>query len=440
MPPMPNLKTLAISLFRLVFGWYLLLAILVTCVQLGLEYASIKRTVATDLLALGRSFAPGVADTMWTYDKPLLDSLVKGIAQTAIITGVKVENSKGEIVSADGHIPGKDEKVSEGMLAPFQMHEVTLWSVALSKSHDKRELGKMTLYSDRIVVIERVRYSFLVILVNSLIKATGLWLIFYWAITRRLSRPLKEIARAIDALEVKTDEAEPTLLDYPYHDEIGRLVASLNDMRTRLAASHRELEKKVAERTRELSKANRRLEALSTTDGLTGIANRRRFDEVLAIEWNRAMRIQEPVALLMLDVDLFKMYNDCYGHQAGDESLRTVANILEANSRRSSDLSARYGGEEFVLIATNTNAARATRLAESICNAIESLGMPHADSPFGKLTVSIGVAVIVPENGLQAEELVQRADSALYRAKHLGRNRVVLAPENLEGGFPNPGN
>jgi diguanylate cyclase (GGDEF)-like protein len=427
MKPMPNLKTLAGRLFKLVFGWYLLLAILVTAIQLGLEYASIKQTIADDLVALGRSFAPGISDTVWTYDKPLLNSLVKGIAQTAIITGVKIEGSNGEIVSADGHIPDTHEEISHGLLAPFQMHEVALWSVALSENHGKRALGKMTLYSDRIVVLERIKYSFLVILVNSMIKAAGLWLIFYWAITWRLSRPLQELSNAVDALNIKADEDDPVLLDYPYNDEIGMLVASLNDMRIRLSASHRELEQRVAERTQELEAANHRLEALSTTDGLTGIANRRRFDEVLANEWNRALRVQEPVALLMLDVDLFKKYNDHYGHQAGDECLRSVAKIFEANSRRSSDLAARYGGEEFALIAANTDATRAVRLAMAICNSIESLGLPHVDSPFGKVTVSIGVAVITPENAEQAEVLVHQADDALYLAKNQGRNRVVLA-------------
>jgi diguanylate cyclase (GGDEF)-like protein len=362
----------------------------------------------------------------------LLDSLAHGIAQSAIITGVKIQNSSGDIVSADGRIPDPNQKVSSGLLAPFQMNEITLWSVSLSESHGRRVLGKMTLYSDRSVVLERIKYSFLVILVNSLIKAAGLWLIFYWAITWRLSRPLQEIANAIDTLSIKIDQDDPVLLNYPYRDEIGTLVASLNDMRTRLAASHRELEQKVAERTRELRKANRRLEALSTTDGLTGIANRRRFDEALANEWNRALRIHEPVALLMLDVDLFKKYNDHYGHQAGDECLRSVAKIFEANSRRSSDLAARYGGEEFALIATNTDAARAMRLAEAICNSIESLGMPHADSSYEKVTVSIGVAVIIPDNTLQAESLVHQADEALYHAKHQGRNRVALAQASTE--------
>lgn len=187
-----------------------------------------------------------------------------------------------------------------------------------------------------------------------------------------------------------------------------------------------ELAKQVAERTGELEALNRRLEALSTTDGLTGIANRRRLDDWLSSEWMRALRVQRPLALLMLDVDLFKSYNDHYGHQAGDECLRSVARIIDSCSRRSSDLAARYGGEEFVLIAADTDATSAEHLAEVVRQSIELLGFPHAGSPIGKITVSIGVSVIVPEEGQEPEVLIRMADEALYLAKSQGRNRVLV--------------
>ena len=187
-----------------------------------------------------------------------------------------------------------------------------------------------------------------------------------------------------------------------------------------------ELAKQVAERTGELEALNCRLEALSTTDGLTGIANRRRLDDRLSNEWMRALRVEHPLALLMLDVDLFKSYNDYYGHQAGDECLRSVARIIDSCSRRSSDLAARYGGEEFVLIAADTDAASAEHLADVVRQSIELLGFPHAGSPFGKVTVSIGVSVIVPEEGQEPEALIRMADEALYLAKSQGRNRVLV--------------
>jgi diguanylate cyclase (GGDEF)-like protein len=194
-----------------------------------------------------------------------------------------------------------------------------------------------------------------------------------------------------------------------------------------LKRNERELEAKVRERTRSLEAFNDRLAALSATDGLTGIANRRRFDEWLDKEWGRARRAQEPLALALIDVDWFKSYNDRYGHQLGDDCLRTVARILESHIGRSGDLAARYGGEEFALIAPTTHDAGALRIATTVCQAIERAGIPHESSEFGVVTVSIGVAVLVPDETTTLDLLVTRADAALYQAKAAGRNRVVLA-------------
>jgi len=199
-----------------------------------------------------------------------------------------------------------------------------------------------------------------------------------------------------------------------------------------LRQSHNELEQKVVERTRELEAANSRMAMLSNTDGLTGIANRRRFDEVLTNEWQRAARSRQSLALVMIDVDLFKNYNDHYGHQTGDDCLRKIAEILQTNSRRSSDLAARYGGEEFVMIATDTDAANALQRAEMVRASVEALELPHARSPFERVTISVGVAAMVPDNKHQPEQLIHKADSALYSAKNQGRNRVEISLHSAE--------
>ncbi|WP_229257634.1 GGDEF domain-containing protein [Duganella callida] len=197
----------------------------------------------------------------------------------------------------------------------------------------------------------------------------------------------------------------------------------LNELRTR----ERELESRVRTRTRELEQSNARLAAISATDGLTGIPNRRRFDETLAAEWGRARRHRQPLMLALLDVDLFKQYNDCYGHQAGDDALRAVAEELSHHCRRSGDFAARYGGEEFALIAEAADEDQALAMADQICAALAALRIPHAHSPSRVLTVSIGVAVITPEEQDDIADLLKAADVALYRAKQLGRNRVELA-------------
>jgi diguanylate cyclase (GGDEF)-like protein/PAS domain S-box-containing protein len=173
-----------------------------------------------------------------------------------------------------------------------------------------------------------------------------------------------------------------------------------------------------------------RLETLATEDGLTGIANRRRFDERLLEEWARAYRERTSLALLMIDLDHFKTYNDEYGHPAGDDCLRTVARILAAEAKRTTDLAARYGGEEFAMLLPNTDAAGCARIAERILREIRDAGIPHKlNFPSRLVTASIGGAVCRPgvERSAGHASLVEAADHALYAAKDTGRDQLVMA-------------
>jgi diguanylate cyclase (GGDEF)-like protein len=201
-----------------------------------------------------------------------------------------------------------------------------------------------------------------------------------------------------------------------------------------LTKSKRRLEAKVAARTQELSESNAKLAALSLTDGLTGLTNRRGFDAGLNDAWARAMRSGAPVSLAMFDVDHFKLYNDHYGHQAGDQCLRDVAEVIAAHARRPDDMAARYGGEEFVVLASATSGAATLAIANEIRTRLATQALPHSASQYGVITVSIGIASIVPTADNSPELLIGLADAALYQAKHEGRNRAVLAatePANL---------
>ena len=186
-----------------------------------------------------------------------------------------------------------------------------------------------------------------------------------------------------------------------------------------------DLEATVSQRTQSLALAAQRLESLSTVDGVTGVANRRRFDETLLVEWGRAARDKRPLSIALIDVDWFKSYNDCYGHPAGDECLRQLARVFEAGVMRNGDLIARYGGEEFVLIAPDTDHNGIQTIANYLCQEVFALGMPHEGSHYGRVSVSIGVATAYPHQGSKAAALVQEADAALYRAKAQGRHRVA---------------
>lgn len=170
---------------------------------------------------------------------------------------------------------------------------------------------------------------------------------------------------------------------------------------------------------------------LSTRDELTGLANRRRMNEFLASEWARSKRSDQSLALTMIDIDQFKLYNDHYGHQAGDECLKRVAQAIQSSARRAGDLAARYGGEEFLLILPDTDAAAGQYLAEVVRKSVESLDLPHVHSPTGKVTISVGVAALTDGFYKDTESLLRAADEALYRAKHGGRNQVQVALESL---------
>ncbi len=178
-----------------------------------------------------------------------------------------------------------------------------------------------------------------------------------------------------------------------------------------------------------LERSNQQLEQLSATDGLTGLANRRQFDQHLYAEWQRSMRSGQPISLLLIDIDHFKRYNDRYGHLAGDACLRQVAGVLYDCAQRSGELVARYGGEEFALLLPGADAEAAMTVAQRCMDEIVRADLPHEDSPVAEyLTVSIGVATVVATQDLVAESLVRCADEALYRVKSSGRAHYIVAP------------
>jgi diguanylate cyclase (GGDEF)-like protein len=174
----------------------------------------------------------------------------------------------------------------------------------------------------------------------------------------------------------------------------------------------------------EVQRLNDELGTLARQDPLSGLANRRAFDENLAVEWNRAHRQHTDIALLMIDVDHFKLYNDTYGHPAGDSCLARVAAVLAGNMRRPGDMAARYGGEEFALLLPGTDGQGASEVAQRLLAQIDALALPHASSPTAAhVTISIGIAAGIPPSEKDATQLIDDADAALYQAKRSGRHR-----------------
>jgi diguanylate cyclase (GGDEF)-like protein len=191
-----------------------------------------------------------------------------------------------------------------------------------------------------------------------------------------------------------------------------------------LATALTDMAIKLGERERELRTANRHLEALASIDSLSGLANRRSFDARFEAEWQRAGHLKRSIALVMIDVDHFKLFNDNYGHVEGDRCLRVIGETLAVTASHKADFAARYGGEEFVLLLPDTGLAAALDIAERLRTAVTELAIDHRFAPFGHVTVSMGVASLTPTDTEGRQTLIESADAALYAAKRNGRNRV----------------
>lgn len=246
---------------------------------------------------------------------------------------------------------------------------------------------------------QHIRYGFWSIMVVG-----GITLIVMLIILQRtILNPIALLTHHI--LEIERLKDYSARLAQERHDEIGTLSMAFDRMLS-----------KIEDQTEKLT-------TLSMKDGLTGLANRRCFDEFLILEWKQMQREKRPISLILCDVDYFKIYNDTYGHPAGDECLRRLAQAMSAQVRRPADLVARYGGEEFAVILSGVDSEGAHHVAETIRLAVEKLEIPDgSDDQF--VTISAGHSTIVPQPGVSVEELIQSADKALYNAKSLGRNTV----------------
>ena len=292
---------------------------------------------------------------------------------------------------------------------------------------DRQEWAAVT-RQDFSQIKERVRIEMLDIsmqdLSDSVVMVTAFFHIHLPMPDHILSR---ETARLVLAFRLECDDWKivHSGISIPYHLVQDGEVYPVKGLQER----NDYLETLVEHRTRALEEANFKLELLSNTDGLTGIGNRRRFDIELDEEWNRARRTDIPLALIMLDVDHFKHFNDHYGHLAGDDCLRSLTQVLLKEVRRSGELVARYGGEEFVVLMPDSNVQAALETAQRIQRAVRTLALIHAETAPGIVSFSFGVASLKPSPLHVPDELVRQADLALYRAKAMGRDRIELVSE-----------
>lgn len=228
---------------------------------------------------------------------------------------------------------------------------------------------------------------------------------FLVLVLRSVVRPIRQLGGLFAELHRSTNFELRSAL--PNRDEIGDLSREIDGLIATLGDQRRSLER------------------LATTDALTGLPNRRSFDDALDLAWRVCRREQRPLGLVMIDVDHFKWYNDHYGHQGGDFCLRQVAEAVQAAAHRPSDIRARYGGEEFVLVLPGADPAGCKLVAQRLCDAVYALALPHAAAPLGRVSISLGCASVVPGPDQSPAQLVEAADRQLYAAKSAGRNRVA---------------
>jgi GGDEF domain-containing protein len=290
-------------------------------------------------------------------------------------------------------------------------------------------------------VLRRVNREILLSFAGVGIIIAGVLLAIWFGAERLFVKPIRSLTRT--AQRLGHGEFDARAMELPLAAEFVPLAAALDDMAGRLA-----------DREQELRDSNGQLMELAYIDGLTGIANRRAFNAHLASEWQKAAELAQPVAVLILDVDHFKPFNDRYGHVQGDNCLRKVSGVLRAGTRvrseqapevagvalpssirkfatRDPDFTARYGGEEFAVLLRGADLNGAIKVAERLRRAVEDLHIIHEASPAGFVTISIGVASIVPAKGGSAQRLVEIADAGLYQAKRRGRNVVVAHSEQV---------
>jgi diguanylate cyclase (GGDEF)-like protein len=423
---------------RLVFAtllFCLFFTLAMVAARTWFAWESNLKAMNSELALIDQVFQNTLSEAIWEMDRESLGKQLASVAQAAPVGRVTLSivrpGRSPEILELKR--PGMDS--SDG--APILHHQL----VSEPYAGARETVGELTIEGDAGLLWERlwgeVRGIFITQVIQSLLLAGLIMTMF----NRLVTVHVKHIARHLGNLAPQTLKQRLKLQrSVSRQDELSLLESQVNELQDNLhahlerqrcdelalAASRDRLAEQVQARTAELQAANQSLEALSRHDPLTGLANRRHFDELKEVEFRRAIRHKTPLAVLMCDVDFFKLYNDTYGHMLGDECLKQVAEVLRGVFGRSGELTARLGGEEFVVMLPNVDLAQASAAAERLREFLAEREMPHSASSVSPyVTLSIGVAELDPDTMDHFDLLLQRADQALYRAKRQGRDRVA---------------
>ena len=401
-------QSIALHLLTTIFSFYFIVAVVVTVVQLYKEYEDTKAKFYKEIQTLPATFNRGIVDSVWTYNKELLHSILLGMHNLPIVVGIKVESidhkmdlNIGAVLNEKNEITYYDSSGKVTEQKKFGFGTDTLFEHQFPMDYqgaafdNKVPLGQVTLYSNNELVFDRIKYGFILILINSIIKTIALWFIIYYFIKKYLGQPLEEFTTKIHKQDVQSPQTIDLNLHWTDTNELLILKDSYNQMIQRLN-EHK---------------------LLSITDKLTGLFNRLKLDEALNDEFNRSNRFKRSFGIIIIDIDYFKRVNDTYGHLVGDQVLIQFAKILKENIRKV-DILGRWGGEEFMIICPETDFQGTIKLAESLREIISKYEFPT----IGNMSASFGASIYDGDENM--DKVIARADNALYKAKTNGRNRV----------------
>ncbi len=433
---------------RLLFGTLaagLAFSLLSTLVRGWSAYVEGRTAFISELGQLREILQPALSKAIWEMDRDSVELNLQGSLRLSAIGRIAVTI----------RLPGAEPEIHARQRAGWQFEPnlpVVRQELVFSPYAGSKEvLGELEIVANGEELQARMRREIGAIFVAQLLQSLLLAGVVMWLFNRSVTRHVRHIAMHLGQLSPGSLTRKLHLVaKKPPRDELDQLAAGVNELQDRLAAHlerqegyelemarHRDrLAELVSERTRELEIANRKLEELSRHDELTSLPNRRHFEECRDVEFRRARRSRQPLALLICDIDYFKRFNDAYGHLAGDECLRAVAAKIAVCFQRAGDVAARVGGEEFAVLLPGATAGEAAERAEHMRRQVMALALPHRSSDVAPVvTLSIGIAEL-DDAMADFEALYRRADEALYRAKNSGRNRAIrlLGGEACEPG------
>ena len=424
-------------------GFCLLFTVVVAAVRTWSAWQNNVAAMSGELQLIAKVYQRTLAKSIWDMDRESLQTHLASVANVPSVGQVVVT------LKSSNRAPEEFKREREGW-RPSNQAPVLRMNLDYEPFPGAMEsVGDFALYGDERVLWQRLRGEVVAIMATqvaqSLLLASLIMLMFSKLVTVHVQRIAQHVGQLTPA-----NLQEPLALDRSpaRQDELTLLVSGVNQLQNNLSdylnrqqrdekelIAHRDnLALLVRERTSELESTNNRLEnanalldGLARTDPLTGLANRRHFDEIKELEFRRALRSGNALSLLVCDIDEFKRYNDTYGHAKGDQCLRAVAGAIQASCARAGDLVARIGGEEFAVLLPGTDAEQAGRLALQLLRTVAELGIAHRSSETARhITVSIGLTQLDHDRVHAFEALFEQADTALYLAKSRGRNQVAL--------------